>query len=64
MKIAAKKEHKFYSGSIPQIAKLIGINPVTLRRWNREHKWHVYKYGFEITFDYIDLSNRKKDKKP
>lgn len=54
-KLGVKKDHKQWSGSIPKVAKLIGVHPETIRRWFREKQYHVFKNGYEITFDYKEI---------
>jgi hypothetical protein len=46
--IAAKKDETIYFGNIPKVANLIGINPVTIRRWIKDEDRKVYKNGYEI----------------
>lgn len=49
--ISAKKENKIYYGNMKQVADLIGVNPETVRRWNRSDKEIVYKNGYEINLN-------------
>jgi hypothetical protein len=51
MQVGAVKDGIHYRGSLPAIAELIGYNPETLRRWNRDKKNHLIKNGFEVFFD-------------
>ena len=46
--IAARNNDKIWYGSLPKVARLTGVNPVTIHRWIKSKKEVKIKGDFEI----------------